>query len=38
MEEFDQDTKDEISKKVEKLRKSKMKQIEIPNWRPVNSI
>jgi len=38
MQEFSPEEKEKISKKVEKLRKSSFKQLEIPNWRPENTI
>ena len=36
--EFDQETKDKIKAKVEKLRNSKFKQLELPSWWPKNTI
>ena len=38
MQEFDQETKDKIAAKVEKLKSSKFKQLELPSWRPKNSV
>ena len=38
MEVFDQKQKDEIAKKVEKLKNNSFKQLSIPNWRPENTL
>ena len=38
MEFIDQQKKEEIAKKVEKLKNNSFKQLSIPNWRPVNTI
>ena len=38
MQEFTQNEKDDISKKVEKLAKNNFKQLSIPAWRPTNTI